>query len=126
NLVDALVDALLLPGVTPGAQPAKGDKGRGKWTGLGGRSIARGSPVIEVVLEAQEILDDRAGRFVRLPAAPFERQQGVPGSIRLPTLALALAVILAVRFQKGSDVFDLLFDILAANVKTTLARSCEG
>src|SRR5206468_4981087 len=112
---EALVDALLLLGGAEGPQGAHGEVGGGEGAGLRGGAVGDGAPVVALAVAQQEVLGDRGGGPVGLPAAHFEGPEGVAGGVGLAALAAPLEVVGAVLVEEVGDEAEVLPDLVGVD-----------
>ena len=70
--------------------------------------------MVEILVVQQQVLDDRLGGLVRLPAAQLQGEERIAGGVHLAALALALPVVVAVAVEEGGNVFGLPAEVVVA------------
>jgi hypothetical protein len=89
--------------------------GRREIAGLRRRPHAGRPPVIAACIAADEVLDHLLGIGVGFVAAQFQREESIAGRVRLPALAVALAVLVAIAGEKVGDEIELLGQVPVRN-----------
>src|SRR5439155_23536958 len=124
KLRGALRDAFLLPGRAKHFQAAQRDVADSEQTSFTRRPDGLRLPMIEVVLEPQEVLGHRVSRPIGFPTAHFQRPERVARRQRLPALAVPSQIVRLVLRKKIGGELDLVPQIFRINRDP--ARACRA
>src|SRR5205823_6275005 len=83
-------------------------------------------PMLEILVAQEQVFHHRLGGGVGLPLSQLEGEQGVASRVHLAALTLSLAVVVVILFEKGSDEFPLLFQVLIMDRKAAFPSRCES